>query len=1259
MVFQNNILSGVGGQGGDAAYTIDYSCRFNSADSAYMQRTFGAGNDEKFTVSFWYKKGIIDHDCTFLNAENSGSDRWRFDTATEQLQIYAPVSGNTTSLMTIPVYRDPSAWYHVVLVWDLGLLEGSRVQIYVNGVSEDLDVTTAPVSTSTYPINTAIAHEIGAREGTSIFFDGYLSQYCFIDNAALPPTSFGEFNNNVWRPIDITGLDYTGTNSFLLDFADSSDLGNDISGNNNDWTVSGIVAGDQVTDTPTNNFPTLTNGFGFNYTEGRLQVQTTDTTGWRTILATIRLPSTGKWCWQWTASTNGVIQFGAIGETNPLTKTWGIGTFANISDNYVDYYVGYGESQKKVDGTATSSSGLDSLSSGDTLQLLLDQDANTAKYYSNGVLQVTHTGLNILAYPAIMAYADSYGTPHGRVDYGQDGFTKIDSSYAYLNTANMPEPTIQNSKKYYDTILYEGNGLSQKVGQFQPITETYSVGNSALVVKGDSTELRKTWSTTASSTKDGTFSCWFKVGVITGSAGGYIITCGGGAKDFIKINTSDQIHIQLNNESNGLWTSGQQMEDSTQWTHLVVAYDLDNSGGDADRLRTYVNGVEITADGTFGSTIDDLAFSMNQDTVACAIGGVGTASADYMYDGYLAEVVWCDGQVLTPSSFGEVDSTTNRWIPKDVSGLTFGNNGFYLNMADKNDLGDDESGNTNDWTESGFDTTNGSNQYYDTPTRNFAIMDPGRSINETMTKGNLLGTSGGATGQVRTPNAFGLTSGKWYFEYLMTNGTTNERTMYITQDDVAISATQIRSLTGHYSGYYSYDGDARTPGDVTSTTGIGSDYGDTYTSGDVISVALDLDIGAIWWGKNGTWQNSATELEIEGGNASNAAEVGLAKGPWYPTMQNNTTQASQMNFGQHIYFDGTTLSKDTTADGYFRHAVPDGFKAIHVDHLTESDSFQSALCWIKNRDAADNHMLFDRPRGIYKDLAPNAVDVETTDVDTLTRFLKQGVTIGDDVQVNTASESYVLWDWFIETTGSGTANVEGATNTTATLVDTNSGVSISTYTGTGGATTLGHGLGVAPEFVIQKKRTNDIASWHVYHKNLTSSSPEDYYITLDASSIAYDEAGVWNDTAPTSTLISLGSGVDMNDTGDTFVIYAFAGIEGFSKFDSYIGNGLDDGPVNVIGFKPAWIMIKRTTTTNGDWLIYDNSRSPINVVEDQLVANDADAETTGSEELDFFANGFKIKTNDAEINTSGANYIYAAFAQNPFGGESTTPSTAR
>jgi hypothetical protein len=621
----------------------------------------------------------------------------------------------------------------------------------------------------------------------------------------------------------------------------------------------------------------------------------------------------------------------------------------------------------------------------------------------------------------------------------------------------------------------------------------------------------------------------------------------------------------------------------------------------------------------------------------------------------MAEYVWCDGQVLTPSSFGEVDSTTNRWIPKDVSGLTFGNNGFYLNFADKNDLGDDESGNTNDWTESGFDTTNGSNQFYDTPTRNFAIMDPGRTINETMTKGNLLGTSGGATGQVRTPNAFGLTSGKWYFEYLMTNGTTNERTMYITQDDVAISATQIRSLVGQYSGYYSYNGNAQTPGDPSSTTGVTTSYGDTYTSGDVISCAVDLDIGAIWWGKNGTWQNSASEAEIEAGNTSKAAQTGLASGRWYPTMQNNTTQASQMNFGQHIYYDSTTLTLDTDAGGYFRHAVPDGFKAIHVDNLTESDSFQSAFSWIKNRDAADANMLFDRPRGIFKFVSSdNGTGTETTDVDTLTRFLKQGAALGDDVRVNTVSESYVYWDWFIETTGSGTSNEAGTINTTSTLVDTTSGVSLSTYSGTGSAATIGHGLGKVPAMIIVRQ-LGTAGGWHVYHHKNTSA-PETEYLRLDENSATADRAD-WNDTSPTSTVLSLGTDSGVNASGRTYLAYAFAEIEGFSKFGFYTGNGLTDGAVAVTGFKPAFVMIKKSSGT-GNWVIYDSARSPFNEIDDQLLANTTAAETTGSEEVDFLSNGFKIRTADSDVNSDGGTYVYAAFASNPFGGASTTPGTA-
>jgi hypothetical protein len=1599
-------------------YVVNYSCRFNSADSAYMQRTFGAGNDEKFTVSFWWKKGIIDQDVTFLNAENSGSDRWRFDTATEKMQIYAPVSGNTTSLDTNPVFRDPSGWYHTVLVWDLSLLEGSRVQIYTNGMKTDLDVATAPVNTSTYPINTAIAHEIGAREGTSIFFDGYFSQYCFIDNAALTPADFGEFDENgVWRPIDITGLDYSGTNSFLLDFADSSDLGNDVSGNNNDWTVSGITSADQVTDTPTDNFPTLTNVTGVTYTEARTQVQSVATTAWRSIPATIRIPSTGKWCWEWTASSNGVIQFGAVGDTMPLNDTWGLATFGNISDNYVDYYVGYSESSKEIDGVKTTDTTVAVVSDGEKLQLLLDQDAGTAKYYAEGVLQVTHTGLNKMAFAAIMVYGNGYGTPHGRVDYGQDGFTKIDSDYAYLSTANFPEVTAPNSKKYFDAVLYQGNGLSQRIGQFQPIEEDYSVGNSALFIDDDSCFLSRTPSSVGDR-RTMTFSFWFKKGNNGIQELLHSVT---GVGNYMSFNTTNT--FQLNTSGSGELRTTRTFSDSTQWYHFLVSIDTTQTTA-SDRLQIYVNGVQETDFGSETYPAQDTQMTWNTAT-GQFIGQSG--STTLFVDGYMAEAHFVDGQALAPSNFGEVDSTTNRWIPKEytagsvgsavtvdftandsdssdtteytfssqsfgaadsdrkmvvgivcyddspgtrvsavtlggvaanlVSGMigagatmtteiweadvptgttgdvvvtwaatvkscgiglwrligansrpygsgtttadpgvlstdipaggvaigmsatgsgagvtwswtnltedfedaitsgarsqwsgasaafasaqtdlditadastaadntfvcsvwgptdtSYGINGYYLDFADKNDLGKDAAagsgliagsegtvigdltlhgGNAaafdgqrthttagaantgdpryigktwdsaktvtgfgiwsytnkgfvegatptvtiklygktgsapssssdgtvlftgtvtdsgasgppatvenfsftpasydhnwveissgganchvaqvefyeggtatssgNDFTSSGFDTTNGSNQFYDTPTRNFAIMDPGRSITTTMTDGNLLATSGGATGQVRTPNAFGLTSGKWYFEFLMVGGSSNERTMYITQDDVDVTNTQIRSTTGHYSGYYSYDGDAMTPGDVTSATGIGSDYGDTYTAGDVISCALDLDIGAIWWGKNGTWQNSATEAEIEAGTVTNAAQVGLNSSPWYPTMQNNTTQASHANFGQHIYFDSTALTLDTSAGGYFRHAVPDGFKAINVDHLTESDSFQSGFVWIKNRSAASDYQMFDRTRGIYNRLECNTTAIESTEVDSLNRFLKQGASIGEDTSVNTANNSFVAWTWFFETTGSGTANEDGATNTTSTLVDTNSGVSISTYTGTGSATTFGHGLGSVPKFMMCKERHDATSDWICYHNKITST-PEDYLVKMNTTAAKLDDNTAWNDTAPTSTVFTVGTHAFTNDSGKTFVNYSFAEVPGFSHFGSYVGNGLTTGgPICITGFRPEWVIIKGIDSSR-NW-IHLTSKFMANPNKGDMYLASTNEQGTVHDALDFYGNGFKVINNVAfyDVNIDGENYIYMAFAGYPFGGSNISPGPA-
>ena len=585
-----------------------------------------------------------------------------------------------------------------------------------------------------------------------------------------------------------------------------------------------------------------------------------------------------------------------------------------------------------------------------------------------------------------------------------------------LTTTNLAAQTTRtaaDTTKYFDTILYEGNGNGQKVGQFQPFTDVFTVGNSALFNEANADHLKRT-PAGAGSLVTWTISTWVKRGKLGISCyfigtndGGKNMTFGFGAANnlYWQLGTGDSyngpntVHMKLQ--------TTQLYEDPSQWMHVVLKYDSTASTPSASGIALYVDGVQIENLAAEVYPAQNYASGWNSAN-EMLIGAVyNTETDEQNMDGYLAETVFIDGQALTPSSFAQTDTSTNRWVPKAVTGLTFGTNGFYLNYADGNDLGDDESGNTNDWTEVNLDTTNKSNQFYDTPTRNFATMDPGRSINETMSKGNLLGTSGGATGQVRTPDAMGVSSGKWYFEYLMTNGTTNERTMYITQEDVAISATQIRSTTGHYSGYYSYDGNAMTPGDPTSTTGVSTSYGNTYTSGDVISCALDLDIKAIWWGKNGTWQNSATEAEIEAGNVSNAAQGDLANGEWYPTMQNNATFAAQMNFGQHIYFDGTALSKDTTADGYFRHSVPDGFKAIQVDNFTASGQFISAFSWIKNRDATDNHMLFDRVRGVSKDLHSNDAAAEVTNVETLQNFLSGGIEIGNNVEVEYNQDVYL------------------------------------------------------------------------------------------------------------------------------------------------------------------------------------------------------------------------------------------------------------
>ena len=329
--------------------------------------------------------------------------------------------------------------------------------------------------------------------------------------------------------------------------------------------------------------------------------------------------------------------------------------------------------------------------------------------------------------------------------------------------------------------------------------------------------------------------------------------------------------------------------------------------------------------------------------------------------------------------------------------------------------------------------------------------------------------------------------------------------------------------------------------------------------------------------------------------------------------------------------------------------------------MKDVDSYQTGFQWTKNRDSTDNHMIFDRVRGPYKDIHFNTGSAEVTNYNTLQRFLKQGHEIGEDVEVNSDQEGFIGWNWFIETTGSGTSNTTGSLNTTRTLVDANAGISVGLYDGnsTAGAT-VGHGLGKAPKMVIINE-VSGAETPFVGHEGATiagGAASWHYGIYMTSTAAPYDLSIYFNDTAPTSTVFSLGSHAISNESGSNYAYYAFAEIEGYSRFAHYVGNGTADGEYVFLGFRPAFIMI-RCVSTSGNWVLYDTRRSRLNPVDDQLLINSTAAETTGSEEINIYSNGFKCITSDADINSSDARYAYAAFAEHPFGGESTTPILAR
>jgi hypothetical protein len=743
-----------------------------------------------------------------------------------------------------------------------------------------------------------------------------------------------------------------------------------------------------------------------------------------------------------------------------------------------------------------------------------------------------------------------------------------------------------------------------------------------------------------------TFSAWVKRGSLgivgTLLSGG--ATAGTGTAQFIGFDTDNTFFFSNYNVGN-LQTT-QVFRDPSAWYHMVIAIDTTQATA-ANRIKMYVNGSQITAfsSSTYPSQNTNLYININE------IQTIGRASWSslYLFDGYLAEVNFVDGQQLTPSDFGSTDTTTGVWKPKAYSG-TYGTNGFYLKFSDiattsgsNAGLGKDFSGNTNYWTTNNISVTSGTtyDAMKDSPTNtsatvaNYAVLNPLRSYSSVTIAGGNLNYSASYDGS--SVATIGMDSGKYYWEVTLTNS--NTAMLGLNKMTEALSGF-VGYSSGSY-GYYSSNGNK-------FNNNVSTSYGNSYTNGDVIGVAFDATNGKLFFSKNGTWQNSGDPAA-----GTNAAFTGLTGDTYVPAVGHGT-MAAAMNFGQRP----------------FAYTPPTGFVALNTYNLptptilqgnkymdatlytgngssrtvTNAGAFKTDLVWVKSRSNSGTwHILADSVRGAGYQLSSNQTNAEIYDAQGV-GFASNGFTLGADTidayyGWNINGDTYVGWQWQAGQ-GSTSSNTQGSITSTVS-VNTTAGFSVVTYTGTGANATVGHGLGVAPKMTIIKKR-GATGNWIVGHIGATNWN---WYLTLNSTAAQTGDATMIR-VQPDINVVYLGTNTDVNASSATYVMYNWAEIAGFSKFGSYTGNGSTDGPFVFTNLKPRFIMIKRTDTTS-NWTILDTAREGYNVDNDPLYPNLSDAEGT-TDLADILSNGFKLRSTDASVNANTGTYIYACFSSNPF-----------
>lgn len=775
----------------------------------------------------------------------------------------------------------------------------------------------------------------------------------------------------------------------------------------------------------------------------------------------------------------------------------------------------------------------------------------------------------------------------------------------------------------------------------------YEIDQSIRFNADDSAHLSRTPGS-AGNRKTWTLSWWAKRGNLGIRTQMFAIPAAGGNQFIIEFDLGDggaggNDQLVFNNETTGTTALNWELEiafrDPAAWYHFVAVYDTTQSTAN-DRFKCFVNGA-LQTEWDRNTTPGQNEEQAWNNALEHKIGGKHHANAGY-FDGYMAEIHFIDGTAKDASDFGKYNSS-GVWVPQEYTG-SYGTNGFYLKGQDSSALGDDSSGNTNDFTSSGLAAAD---QVTDTPTNNFATWNsliPLTSGN--FADGNLEFTVPGSTKSQHAKSTISFTSGeKKVCEMQTVSG--SSITLGICDEDFVADNN---GFSGDSRGYFD------TNGNKIDKDGNGSSYGASFGTSNVIRIEVDLsnNPGTIEFFKDGVSQGDAfTDID--------------SSKTWFFWCRCKV-DAVKANFGQ-LGFTGTpttgftalstaNLPAPTIEDGsaYFQTALYTGSTSAQDITFSGNSNLAPDWLWFKARSAGSDHFLFDKVRGALKTISSNDNTAEESSTGSMTAFGTDGFSLGDGGTANdingVSGTTYAAWGWSAGNS-TGSSNTDGDITSTVTA-NTTSGFSILTYTGNGSDNQeIGHGIGIAPKMIFSK-RTNTTGSWTMYHDavginkvmylnltNLPASNTEQYRAT------------------PSSSVYTVGVGGDINASGGSYVAYCFAEVEGYSKMGSYVANASTDGPFIYCGFLPAFVIFFSIAGSGaGRWML-DPTRSSFNPADDIFQANTTAAEDTNSSyNLDFLSNGFKVRTS-SDFNSSGRTIAFAAFAENPFGGDGVAPVTAR